>query len=61
MRKHKENQRFSLFWTSEKAYFWIPFWLHFGHNFGSIFAPFPDAFGAWPKPLILHSLEAGQA
>ena len=60
-RKHKENQRFSLFGTSEKAYFWSSFWLHFWLHFGSFFAPFPGALCALPKPLILHSLEAGQA
>ena len=37
------------------------FWLHFGSIFGSILDPFSDAFGARPKPLILHSLQAGQA
>ena len=33
----------------------------FGSIFGSILDPFSGAFGARPKPLILHSLQAGQA
>ena len=60
-RKHKENQRFSLFWSSKKAYFWSSFWLHFGSIFGSILDPFSGALWARPKPLILHSLQACQA
>ena len=49
-RKHKENQRFPLFWSSKKAYFWISFGSILTPFLAPFWNPFRTPFGPRPNP-----------
>ena len=48
-RKHKENQRFSLFWSSKKAYFWSTFVSILAPFLAPFWTPFRAPFGPGPN------------